>query len=174
MKRMVILSAILAGSAWAETVPVPSDLPKPVADKVRAAEKQLKNFDCPFLVQTYHPKDAKVNELGFCLYPLTVEQGIFSAITCVGVLIEPDTQTRNPFYGKSGHWGVEGNCETERLKKKFLDPDIDKTVNPITSLRIKRQEGIRLRLLRDDYKVWDVFEKRTEPNVRRSNLSRGN
>jgi hypothetical protein len=167
MKRTtVLLFALSISSAWATPAPLPKNLPKAVAEKTREVERKLIGFDCPFLIQTYDPKDAKANQFGFCLYPLTVEQGIFVATTCVGVLVEPDTQTRNPFYGKNGHWGVEGKCEPERLRKKIRDPEIDKTVNPITSLRIKRKEGMRLRLLRDDYGIWDLFERRTEPQSR--------
>jgi hypothetical protein len=162
MRRTIFPLLLLAVSAWAAPS-LPKDVAKPVAAGVLAAEPKLLAFDCPFLVQVYDPKDARANHVGFCLYPLTIEQGIFVATTCVGVTVEPDTKTRNPFYGKSGHWGIEGKCEPERLRKKISDPEIDRTVNPITSIRIKRKEGIRLRLLRDDYGIWDLFESRTRP-----------
>ncbi|MFH1262211.1 MAG: hypothetical protein V1495_02035 [Pseudomonadota bacterium] len=155
MKFAAAVFLLISGAVWAA--------PATISEKVESVEKQLRTFDCPFLIQAYHPTDPKVSQLGFCLYPLSVTQGIFAQTACVGVLVEPDTGTRNAFYGRNGHWGIEGMCEKSAIRKKFEDPEIDKTVNPITSLRIKRQEGIKLKLLRDDFGIWDLFMKRTEP-----------
>ena len=119
--------------------------------------------DCDLLVQIYDPKDAEASQLGFCLYPLVIERGIFVKTTCVGVLIEPETGTRNAFYGKNGHWGIEGKCEATALKKKFGEPQIDQTVNPVTSLRLKNKEGQRLRCLRDSLGIWETLNARTKP-----------
>jgi hypothetical protein len=154
MKRFAALLIFFAAIA---------DAGPKVDPKLAAVGNQLRSLDCPFLVQAYHPTDPTVNPFGFCLYTLKVEAGIFAQTACVGVLVEPQTLSRNSFYGRNGHWGMEGECTAERIRKKFLDPEIDKTVNPITSLRIKRQEGMQLRMLRDKFGIWDLFEKRTEP-----------
>lgn len=143
--------------------PIPKNVSKAMAKKLKTVEQSLTSFDCPFLVQLFHPKDLQATQLGFCMYSHTETRGIFAKTACVGVLIEPDTQTRNAFYGKRGHWGIENKCEAKPIKKKFQDPEIDQTVNPITSIRIKRKEGTRLRLLRDDFGIWDLFKKRTTP-----------
>lgn len=156
MKSALILFALSMTTATAD---LPKDLSKAVLVKTTAAADKLRAFsDCVFLVQVYHPTDATENQLGLCLYDLTLERGIFAATTCVGVLIEPDTGTRNAFYGKKGHWGVEGKCDAERLKKKFEEPSVLTSVNPLTSLAIKKQEGRNLRVIKDEFGLWPTFE----------------
>lgn len=156
MKSLLLLFALSINAATAD---LPKNLSKAVLAKTTTAADKLRAFsDCVFLVQVYHPTDASENQLGLCLYDLTLERGIFAATTCVGVLIEPDTGTRNAFYGKKGHWGIEGKCDAERLKKKFEEPSVLTTVNPLTSLAIKKQEGRNLRVLKDDFGLWPTFE----------------
>lgn len=161
MKRSLILLATLSLGLACTQSPT-SSKNSPTIEKNSTKTEELSD-DCLFHVEIYHPRNSKVSPFEFCLYNLRVERGIFAATTCVGVLIEPKSQTRNPFYGSNGHWGVEGTCNGEKLRKKILEPEIDKTVNPITSLRIKRKEGMKMRLLHDDFKLWDLFQKRTQP-----------
>lgn len=125
-------------------------------------DEKLLLLDCPLMVKLT-PKDKLGSALGFCLYTHTETRGIFASTACVGVLAEPDTQSKNAFYGSRGHWGVEGKCEKGLLEKKIADKEIDTTVNPITDIRQKRRDGTTLKLLRDDYGVWAAFERRTRP-----------
>ncbi len=156
-------SSFAAPAAPALPGPLPKDLPAEIGQKLTSVQERLLTLDCPFLVQVYDPKDASKTQLGFCLYTKTETRGIFAQSACVGVLIEPQSLTRNPFYGSKGNWGVEGRCASEPLLRKLKDPEILKTVNPVTSLKIKREEGMNLRLLRDEMKLWATFEPLTQP-----------
>jgi len=143
--------------AAAPETPASNKRTSEVADKLMSLE------DCTFLAQIYHPKDGKTSQLGFCFYSKTVTQGIFSATSCVGALVEPDSGVRNPFYGSKGHWGMEGKCEKAKIVAKLKDPQIETTVNPITALRIKREEGMALKMLRDEFGIWEMFNELTTP-----------
>jgi hypothetical protein len=133
------------------------------AAELSQGEKRLLTLDCPFLVDVYDPKDGARTQPAFCLYTRTETRGIFVQSACVGVLVETRSLTRNPFYGSKGHWGAEGRCDREQMLRKFKDKEIATTVNPVTSLRIKREEGMKLKLLRDEMKLWDSFEPLTQP-----------
>src|SRR6185295_15912491 len=98
-----------------------------------------------------------------CLYSITITQGIFAATTCVGVWVEPDSTVRNPFYGSKGHWGVEGKCDKSKIEKEINAEKTEKTVNPITSIRMKRKEGNSLRLLRDKLGIGSLVQTKTAP-----------
>ncbi len=163
MKFLLLLS-ILMNLAITSPEPLPSNLPKGVLDKAKKAEINLLALsDCEMLLQLYDPKKSDFTQLGLCVYPMKIEQGIFVSYVCVGALVEAETATRHPFYGSKGHWGIEGKCETDRLKKKFLDTSIDTTVNPITDLRQKQKEGKKVRLLRDRLGLWTTLKERITP-----------
>lgn len=140
-----------------------SETKQKTTEKNSDVDIMLNAMDCPFMVKLYNPKDPLIQPLGFCLYTHREERGIFAALACVGVLAEPNTQSKNAFYGSRGHWGIEGTCEGEALKKKFMDPEIDKTVNPITDIRQKRKNGMKIKKLRDDFGIFALFDQRTTP-----------
>ncbi|MFH1018230.1 MAG: hypothetical protein V1798_08630 [Pseudomonadota bacterium] len=160
---LLIATSSLAAPASSLPEAVPQNVPGAVEKQLKETQQKLLTLDCPLLVQVYDPKDAGKMPMGLCLYTKIEARGIFAQSACVGVFVEPQSLIRSPFYGKNGHWGVEGRCTTESLIKKSKDPEISKTVNPISSLRIKREEGMKLRLLRDDLKVWDALEPLTQP-----------
>lgn len=161
MKKYVVLAAI----AFLSIAVAKPKKGEPVREWLRADPKDetlLLIKDCPFLVKLT-PKDKLAQPLGFCIYTHTEERGIFVYSACVGALAEPDTQTKNAFYGSRGHWGVEGHCSKELLEKKLAEKEIDTTVNPITDIRQKRKNGMKIKKLRDEFGIWDAFEKRTRP-----------
>jgi hypothetical protein len=142
------------------------DLPPKIAKRTEEVTNRLMGLEnCDLLFQVYHPSNAKLSQLGFCLYSNTVTQGIYKATSCVGVLVEPDSGVRNPFYGGKGHWGIEGNCDKTKVREKLADPKLEETVNPVTSIRMKREEGFRIKMLRDTFSVWTMFDQQTTPKA---------
>ena len=162
-KAILILFICGAAISFAKTKKSPVEKKPKIVQMLEDADMKLKAMDCPFMVKLYNPNDPLDHPLGFCLYTHREERGMFAAVACVGAIAEPDTQSKNAFYGSRGHWGIDGTCEGEAMKKKFVDPEIDKTVNPITDIRQKRKAGMKLKKLRDDFGIFALFNERTTP-----------
>ncbi len=145
---------LLPIGVWAEE--------KPPAD-VRFSEKSLRSLDCEFMVEVFHAEADKFPTYGFCLRNHTEVRGMYAAKACQGVLVEPETHTVSSFYATNSHWGLEGDCDSKRLKDLFSSPKIETTNNPITATRRKRQEGFKVRLVLDQLDLWKLFEKQTRP-----------
>ena len=157
-----------SASAAEKFDPIPKELPSSIAKETeRLGFRLLGLEDCELLVQIYHPKDRDISQLGFCIYLKTITKGIYKATSCVGDLVEPESGVKNPFYGKNGHWGVEGPCDKNKLVEKFKNPEADKSVNPISAVRLKRDEGLSIRMLRDKLGLWSLFEERTQPGKKK-------
>lgn len=149
--KFIFFALLFTLSSWSE-------------EKVSNSKNPLLQIpDCPFLVLIENPKNKSAKNLGFCMYTHTETRGIFAASACVGVLVEPDTQSKNAFYGSRGHWGIEGKCNTQMIKEKFQSKDIFTTVNPITDIKQKRKDGMKIKKLRDEFDIWNLFEKQTRP-----------
>lgn len=112
---------------------------------------------CLLQVEITEPKGKNDFPIQLCMYKHTEVRGIFGASACVIVLIETQSGTRHPFYGSKGHWGVEGDCDKDRVIKKFEEKDTLTTVNPISDLKSKRQHGYQVKILKDDLKVGDTL-----------------
>lgn len=126
-----------------------------------AAPDDKSTTDCVFLAEMTDAKHKDEFPLQYCMYTQTETRGIFAATACVGVLIESQSGTRHAFYGSKGHWGIEGKCDGKKILDKFNDPETLKTMNPITDIRTKRKSGKEIRILKDDYKIGDIFLKVT-------------
>jgi hypothetical protein len=144
--------------------PVADSLPAPVRDHLAEAEKELLKTDCLFLAHLYDPKEARTTPLTLCVSTQPEQRGIFVAHGCVGVLMEPRSKLKSPFYGKDGHWGAEGKCSGEQMLRLLDKKETLTTVNPVTSFRTKRKEGMKLRLLRDDLGIGGKFRALTDPS----------
>ncbi len=169
MKIIAYFSAVaLSCSVFAGELkspdPLPGDLSAKVKPLVQEVEYQLLAVqECPFLVQVFHPTNPNVAQLGVCFYSHTETKGIYQHTACVGALVEPQSGIKNPFYGSKGHWGLEKKCDRDRLLKKLSEPEIATTVNPISDLKMKQKEGRRIRVLRDEFGIWETVKKLTTP-----------
>ena len=142
---------------------VPSKLPATVKQKLKQTEQDLLDLmkDCVFLAQLYDPKDTKVNTEGFCFYDHEAKTGIIAQNVCVAIYVFPGVELRTPFYREKGHWGTGDPCSKKSIVEKIRETKTDTTVNPITTLRFKRDEGIRVRILKDDFNIKKTFLNRT-------------
>ncbi|MEZ4818833.1 MAG: hypothetical protein R3A45_02645 [Bdellovibrionota bacterium] len=115
--------------------------------------------DCVFLGYVYHPKDSKAESWGFCAHKHTEVRGIFAASACVITLIEGQSQKRDPYYGKNGHWGLEGDCSAQNIERKFNEKQTLTTDNPITRLQELKQKGWSFTVLKDFGNIGATLEK---------------
>lgn len=118
---------------------------------------------CLLEAEITDPKGKNEFPIHLCMYKHTEVRGIFGATACVIVLIETQSGTRHPFYGSKGHWGVEGSCDKDRVVKKFEEKETLKTVNPVSDLKSKREQGFHVKIFSDDLKVGDTLLSVTKP-----------
>lgn len=147
--------------------PLKKSLSHTVLKKVQAAEKDLlsSHSDCALLGELYHPTDDTINPEGFCMYSHKIEQGIYEEHSCVGVFEFPGVNLRTPYFRKDGHWGIPGKCEKREMEKRLIMPNTDKTNNPITFMRLKREQGMNLRILIDEFDMGALLIERTDPKL---------
>lgn len=126
-------------------------VPLAKADKIKdTREVLLTHFDdCQYLAHLHQPQDVQGTHLGLCVHEHTETRGIFSATACVMNLIEPETKTRDPFYGKNGHWGYEGSCKAKRFVREIKKAQTQTTVNPITNLYDLIKQGYVYETIKD-------------------------
>jgi len=134
----------------------------PVKQQVsnEAAPEKKTSDECLLYLQYFKGDDIP---LGMCMYSHTEVRGIFASTACVVVLVETKSNTRRPFYGSKGHWGIEGPCEKNLVESKLKEPQTMTTVNPISDLKMKRKQGNTVEILRDDFGIAQLLIEITKP-----------
>jgi hypothetical protein len=144
--------------------PLPSDVPSEIRDNTKTVgERFLTLEECEFLVQVFDPNDSETTQLGLCFYEKSEQKGIFKDTACIASMVEPYAVSKKSFYGSTGDWGVVGKCEKDAILKEFDKKRTKETNNPLTAFKLKREQGMIIRPLRDKIGIWPEFQKRTTP-----------
>lgn len=151
MKKVLLITLLVVGCT------------QPKKEIQPAAETKPLSEDYVLVASIENTKQKDEYPFELCMYTHTETRGVLAATACVAVLIEGQSRTRHPFYGSKGHWGIEGNCDAKRIADKFKEPQTMTTVNPISDLKAKRKLGMKLTILKDDFKLGDALLAVTKP-----------